>query len=259
MTGSRGPAPAQHIRIAMLLILCVTHTGQLQAQPDVEHTRTRIPLDNEAALLVEQLADAVNRDEPRRAIGLADQLFARSSGLVQTRAGGTFMPAADLAARMLADLSPDGVALYRQLHDSETEALFTAATDCGDLAALECLFVQRRLSTCWAAVGFELSTRLLEQADYGGALDVCDTLLNAGAEPRWILEGQRIVALARLGAAAAARDTLARCTSDAAMMSGRETRRLFERLSTWLDGAASGASGGAVPGILPAIPWQYEL
>lgn len=210
-----------------------------------------LPESNEALLLSSRVEEAIQAADYHLAIELIERLRGLPDGLVAAPASRTWYPVWRQASRLLAQLPPPGVELYRQLYDAEVSTRFQQAVATADLNALRELFQRYRLSTAWPAIGVELVAHLLDRGASGEAIEVLREASPAGMEgghdrgagvaPEH--QAQLAVALASAGAVRPARRLLAELQSDADLRAQPEWRDRLARLDRWF--AALGPSGFA--------------
>ena len=91
--------------------------GQAAGQRARPATAT-LPESNEAALLSGRVQEAIRRGDHRLAIRLIEQIMQLPGELVAVPGSRTHYPARHQAYRLLQQLPPAGVQLYRQLYDA---------------------------------------------------------------------------------------------------------------------------------------------
>ncbi|NUQ50709.1 MAG: hypothetical protein HUU27_12450, partial [Phycisphaerae bacterium] len=157
-----------------------------------------LPESNEAMLLSSRAEEAIRQADYRLAIELIDRTRMLADGLVAAPASRTYHPVWRHAQRLLEQLPPAGVDLYRSLYDGEVAARLEAARRSSDLRELRQLFRTYSVSSHWPAVARELASLLLDVGDYAEAIEVLRELHRAAPDD--------LVSAAQLAAALALSD-----------------------------------------------------
>ncbi len=215
-----------------------------------------LPESNEALLLSGGVEEAIRQGEFRLAIELIEKLRELPPGLVPAPASRTYYPICRQAARLLAQLPPAGVALYRQLRDPEVETRLMRAAESADLAELRELFRAYAISSHWPRIGIELAAQLLDRGLYGEAVEVLREMHSAGAEPAADIESALLVALARAGARHSAERVLERLRRQARSSPAESLALRVQKLEVWLEAARAGRPGD---GSAPAARFEPHL
>ncbi|MGD8451662.1 MAG: PQQ-binding-like beta-propeller repeat protein [Phycisphaerae bacterium] len=190
-----------------LLVGCAAASAQ-QAADEPGLTAT-LPTNNEALLVAGQVSDAIENGDYRLAIALLQRLLEHAPELVVVPPGRTCYPVWRLRARLMDQLPPEALAMYRQLYDAEIAGRLDEAVRRGDRDALRELFRIYRGSTLWPQIGGELVATLLDDGRFAETDFVIRTLSEAGVELGPERRAQWAVALARLDRPAAAQALLA--------------------------------------------------
>jgi outer membrane protein assembly factor BamB/tetratricopeptide (TPR) repeat protein len=204
-----------------------------------------LPESNEALLLSGRAEDAIRRGEFRLAIELIEKTRELPPGLVPAPASRTYYPVWRQAVRLLAQMPPPGVALYRQLHDAEVEARLARAAESADVAALRELFRVYRISSHWPRVGIELAAQLLDRGVYGEAVEVLREMQAARAEPDPDVDSALLVALARAGAWRSAERVLEQLRRQAGQDAAAPLALRVQQLEAWLESSRAAESRDA--------------
>ena len=230
-----------------------------------------LPESNEAMLLSDRARDAMQRGDYRLAIRLIEQIMALPAELVAAPASRTYYPVWRQAVRLLGQLPPEGVDLYRRLYDAEVAARFREAVQAADVDTLRELFHDYRASSDWDAVGAELVARLIDRGEYGESIEAVRELLAGSAEPKPERRAQLIVALAQVGAWQAAQQALAELESDSAVALRPGWRQRVGAIREWLERLnlsrrnVAGRLGVQLEGrpyepmLAPPIAWSHRL
>lgn len=232
-SGTRARRALRGAFFGIVTVVCVA-TRSLGQEHEGGFITATLPESNEALLLTSRAEEAIRRGDYRLAIELAEQIRNLPPGLVGAPASRTYYPLWRQAQRLLGQLPEAGVQLYRQIHDAEVSARFTAATESGDLAELRELFHRFAISAEWHAVGRELAARALDDGAYAEAVEVLRELLASGDEAAAELEAELAVALAKLGARAGAARLIARLETDPAVAGRPEWKPRLAVLREWL-------------------------
>ncbi|RMF81155.1 MAG: hypothetical protein D6744_07470, partial [Planctomycetota bacterium] len=187
-----------------------------------------LPQSNEALVLSSHVEQAIHAGDYRNAIELIERIRSLPDALVAAPASRTYYPVWRQTFFLQGRLPPEGVALYRQLHDAAVGARAAEAVEAADVDALRGLFRTHRLSTHWAGIGEELAAFLLDRGEFGEAIEVLRELEWAGAPRAANRRMQLAVALERVGARRAALDLIDRLATD-----GVDPQRV-ETLRAWL-------------------------
>ena len=167
--------------VPVVCLFCAGLYGQSGVDNPAEFASATLPESNEALLLSSRIEEAIGAGDYRLAIEQIERLMRLPGGLVMAPATRTYYPVWRQAFRLLAQLPPAGVELYRQMYDAEVEARFREAVSQADIGALRELFRGYRLSSEWEGVGIELATRLLDDGAYGEAIEVMGEITATGA------------------------------------------------------------------------------
>ncbi len=272
------PRRARRRPTSLALFAALLHTcgavGQQMNADQGKFAAATLPESNEALLCSSRIEEAIRTGDYRLAIELTERLMDLPGGLVVAPASRTYYPVWRQAFRLLGQLPPAGVELYRQLYDAEVAARFQQAASEGDVGVLHELFRGYRLSSAWAAIGVELTARLLDEGAYGEAIEVLREMTSradrsqvdptAGVAPQY--RAQLVVALGSAGAIRSARRLLDELQSDADVGAHPEWRERLEQLEVWLaalHGAgvalAVEASDALAPCIEAGSAWRQTI
>lgn len=238
-------------RLMTTALVVLSGGGFALAQPGDAQTDERrisasatLPESNEALLLSSRVEEAIRQGEFRLAIELIAKFRELPPGLVPAPASRTYYPLWRQAMRLLAQLPPPGVALYRQLYDPEVEAGLARAAEWGDLAGLRELFRAYAISSHWPRIGIELAAQLLDRGIYGEAVEVLRELCSASPQPDPDIESALLVALARAGAWQSAGRVLERLRRQAHSRAAEPLALRAAKLEAWLESARTGRPQG---------------
>jgi outer membrane protein assembly factor BamB len=258
---------------AALLHTCAV-LGQQMNGDQGQFAAATLPESNEALLCSSRVEEAIRTGDYRLAIELTERLMDLPGGLVVAPASRTYYPVWRQAFRLLGQLPPAGVELYRQLYDAEVDARFQRAASEGDVGVLHELFRGYRLSSAWPAIGVELAARLVDEGAYGEAIEVLREMtsradrsqvgITTEAAPQ--CRAQLVVALGSAGAIRSARRLLDELQSDADVGANPEWRERLDQLEVWLAGLQSAgealaieASGALAPCIEAGSAWRQAI
>jgi len=240
--------------------------GQAPGQRARPATAT-LPESNEAALLSGRVQEAIQRGDYRLAIRLIEQIMQLPGELVAVPGSRTHYPARHQAYRLLQQLPPAGVQLYRRLYDAGVTARFQRASRSADVAALRELFRVYRSSSAWPDIGRELAALLLDQGVHGEAIEVLREVLPAtdgGDLPA--RQAQLLVALTKVGAWSSAEGVLAELKANPTLKAQPAWQERVRSLERWLAACRYGVRdslGSAGPALIAdtaATPlWSQPL
>ncbi len=238
-----------------LPLAAAAQTGSLEVA-------SRLPQNNEVGLLIRELETAVQREDYRLVVRLADQFFDLPASLVSRAGSQTYYPAIEQVNQLLERLPPAGVAIYRQLHDAAVAAALADAQQAHDPAALRALFERYRLSSHWPALGETLLGYELAVGNYVDVLRICQQLLAAApSDPplTFRLRLRQAVALAQVGAGNAANEVITQLSADPPP-NVRDQQQLAA-VADWLAARGSFTDGGATrpADLTPRLLWQRDL
>lgn len=219
-----------------------------------------LPESNEAMLLATQVEDAIDRGDFRLALRLIEQIMALPAELVSSPEGRTLYPVRTRAISLLRRLPPDGVRMFRELHDADVGARFAAASAAGDVATLRELFYTYPIASTWPEIGRELVAHLLDRGAHGEAIEVIRELTAAAEGTSAERRGQLAAALLSIGARPPAARIIADLEREAAP--GTPAASRAKALREWLDSAAPGAiaeGDGLRPMLTGPAPWRTPL
>jgi len=240
--------------------------GQATGQRARPATAT-LPESNEATLLSGRVHEAIQRGDYRLAIRLIEQIMQLPGELVAVPGSRTHYPARHQAYRLLRQLPPAGVQLYRRLYDAGVTARFQRASRSADVAALRELFGVYRLSSAWPEIGRELAALLLDQGAYGKVIEVLRAVLPAtDGDDLPARQAQLLAALTKVGAWSSAERVLAELKANPALKVQPAWQERVRRLERWVaacrygDGDSLGSAGPALIADTAATPlWSQPL
>ncbi len=225
-----------------------------------------LPESNEAMLLTSQVEQSIRRGDFRLAIRLAERMAALPAELVIAPAGRTYYPVWQQANRLLEQLPPEGVEVYRQMYDGEVSARLAQAAGKADIDALRELFRRYRPSTDWPAVGRELASELLDLGEYGGAIEVIRAYSQTTEGRSIEASAQLVVALAGVGAWQAAQRELDLLDADPRVGGRPGWRDKVAELRRWtaarrlaVEGPLIGRSASFSPALSEGAIWRAAL
>ncbi len=240
--------------------------GQAPGQRARPATAT-LPESNEATLLSGRVQEAIQRGDHRLAIRLIEQIMQLPGELVAVPGSRTHYPARHQAYRLLQQLPPAGVQLYRRLYDAGVTARFQRASRSADVAALRELFSVYRSSSAWPDIGRELAALLLDQGVHGEAIEVLREVLPAtdgGDLPA--RQAQLLVALTKVGAWSSAERVLAELKANPTLEAQPAWQERVRSLERWVaacrygDRDSLGSAGPALIADTAAAPlWSQSL
>ena len=215
-----------------------------------------LPQSNEALVLSSHVEQAIQIGDYRNAIELIERIRSLPDALVAAPASRTYYPVWRQTFFLQGLLPPEGIELYRQLHDAAVASRADEAARAADLETLRDLFRAHRLSTHWARIGGDLASQLLDRGEYGEAIEVLRELEWAGAAGASSRRMQLVVALEQVGAGRAARDILAGLVD--AGKDPADVQRL-DLLSDWMHRNERGTLAAAGPEtyrVAPGMHWS---
>jgi outer membrane protein assembly factor BamB len=217
------------------------------AGPRARPATATLPESNEAALLSGRVHEAIQRGDYRLAIRLIEQIMQLPGELVAVPGSRTRYPARHQAYRLLQQLPPAGVQLYRRLYDAGVTARFQRAAQSADVAALRELFRVYRLSSAWPEIGRELAALLLDQGVHGEAIEVLrEVLPGTDGGDLAARQAQLLVALTKAGAWSSAERVLAELRADPALKTQPARRERVRRLEGWVAACRHGGRDSLV-------------
>ena len=220
---------------------------QLLAFPPNEppdSTTATVPANNEAMLLFSRVEQAIQQADWRLVLALRERLMGMGNELVIAPPGRTYYPIWRQATKLFERLPPEGRDLYRQTYEAEAAARLREIVPGGDLSALRDLFRTYAGLSIWPAIGAELTAQLLDQGQYGDAIETIQVLNAAQSQMPPERRMQLVAALGCLGHWQAAREHLDRLSATEAMQQPPWPERLAA-LRAWVAEASTSAGQAA--------------
>ena len=225
-------------------LVCMLLLGALTVFPDVVlgqeplfeqgGTTATVPANNEAMLLVSRIEQAIRQGDWQMALVLRERVLNFSADLVIAPVARTYLPVWRRVGELFEQLPAPGREQFRQLYEADAAAHWRKARQTGDLDMLRTLFREYRGLETWPMVGGELATRLIDQGEYGEAIEVIRLLEDAGLlEPPQ--RAQLVVALAQLGYWQAAQAELNKLAADSGLPQWSGSEERMAALRRWID------------------------
>lgn len=222
---------------AALWLAAAPAASAAQAPERGRYVTASLPESNEARLLASRVHESVERGDFRLAIQLVEQIMELPDDLVAGPDGATYYPVRRQARELLADLPPEGIAVYRRLYDAEVTARSREAAAAGDLEALGALFDAHPISSVSGEMGRALAAALIEDGRYSSAIEVLHEM-DSHSQPMaesFANHARRAIALAKLGAWQAAYQVLRALGNDQKIARVPGAPQKLQRLGEWLD------------------------
>lgn len=248
--GTRRVTPAVCLSAGLLGITCCMLLISMPAFGQRENAAfATLPENNEAVLLGGQIQEALHAGDYRLAIELTEQLRNLPAGLVAAPASRTYYPVWRHAFRLMEQLPPEGVELYRQLYDAEVQSRFVLAQTACNIEQLWALFRGYPLSSVWPQIREELAALLLDQGAATAAVEVLREFRADATDESPECRVLMVVALAEAGARQQAETMLSAIRNDPSVAAESWQWRL-NQLGRWLTGDierdGSGITAGGV-------------
>ena len=211
-----------------------------------------LPESNEAMLLSSRAEEAIRQADYRLALELIDRTRMLADGLVAAPASRTYHPVWRHAQRLLEQLPPAGIDLYRNLYEGDGGAPLEAAPRASDIGKIRQLFRTYAVSSHWPEVARELASLLLDVGDYAEAVEVLRELHRAAPDD--------LVSAAQLAAALAlgnAPDAANRVMQELPSAAGAPDA--VRAVASWLGARAVERAGAFAPRLDGALEWAVEL
>ena len=131
--------PGGSIASAQIVVgtqVMVAQAGQA-GQPGTNRDGASVNADEELAGYLAQAADLIAKQEYRQAIDILHALIMRpDSGYVRETSNGRYLSLRTKAVAVIGSMPPEGLKIYRTLHDGEARRRMDQAVAAGDLMAL---------------------------------------------------------------------------------------------------------------------------